>query len=163
MTDNEFKYWTFLSYSHQDNREQRPDAPDMSHRCWGNWLHDALKAFSVPPEFIGQTNSRGEIIPERIHPIFQDEHEPPEDASLSAEMRQALEQSNCLIVVCSPRSAQSPRVNEVVRYFKQLGRSRQILPIVIAGEPKARDGSQPGVSPEDECLVPALRHPVHPD
>ena len=40
MTDNENKYWAFLSYSQQDNREQRPDAPEVSRLCWGDWLHD---------------------------------------------------------------------------------------------------------------------------
>ena len=107
MTDNEYKYWAFLSYSHQDNREQRPDTPEAGRRCWGNWLHDALKTFSVPAEFVGQINGRGEIIPERIDPIFRDEPELPGDANLSADIRRALEQSLCLIVICSPRSAQS--------------------------------------------------------
>ena len=161
MTDNEFKYWAFLGYSHQDNREQRPDAPDVSRRCWGNWLHDALKTFSIPAEFVGQINGRGEIIPERIDPVFRDDQE--DDDTLSAEIRKALEQSICLIVVCSPRSAKSLHVNEAVRYFKQLGRGKHVLPIVVAGEPNASAGNKPGISPEDECFVPALRHPVQPD
>src|SRR5664280_2294199 len=116
MTDNETKYWAFLSYSHQDNREQRADTQAGSRRCWGDWLHDALKTFSIPAEFAGQINGRGEIIPERIDPIFRDEQELPEDAPLSAETRKALEQSICLLVICSPRSAQSLQVNEAVRY-----------------------------------------------
>ena len=163
MTDNENKYWAFLSYSHQDNREQRSDPPTVSHLCWGNWLLGALKTFSIPAEFAGQINGRGEIIPERIDSIFQDEPELPDNANLSAEIRQALEQSICLIVVCSPRSAKSLRVNETVRYFKQLGRGKQILPIVVAGEPNVIDGGKPDRSAEAECLVPALRHPVRPD
>jgi len=163
MTENEDKYWAFLSYSPQDNCEKRPDTQDVSRLCWGDWLHDALQTFSIPAEFIGQINGRGEIIPERIHPIFRDEQELPGDAGLSADVREALEQSRCLVVICSPRSAQSRHVNEVVRYFKQLGRGRQVLPIVIAGEPHASEGSKPGISDEDECFVPALRHPVHPE
>ena len=161
MTDTENKYWAFLSYSHQDNGEQRPDKLAVSHRCWGNWLHDALKTFSIPAEFIGQVNGRGELIPERIHPLYRDE--PDADASLSAGTRKALEQSLCLIVICSPRSAQSHRVNEAVSYFKQLGRGKYILPIVVAGEPNVSHGHTPGNSPEAECFVPALRHPVRLD
>ncbi len=160
MTDNEKKYSAFLSYSAQDNREQRAGAPVASHRCWGDWLHAALKTFSIPAEFIGQINGRGEVIPERIEPIFQDESERSEDATLSTESRQALEQSTCLVVISSPRSAQSLWVNEAVRYYKQLGRSKNILPVVIAGEPNASEGHR---SPADECFVPALRHPVLPD
>ncbi len=161
MTDNEYKNWAFLSYSPQDNREQRTDTTAAGHRCWGNWLHDALKSFSIPAEFVGQINGRGEIIPERIEPIFRDESELADESNLSAEVRTDLEQSRCLIVVCSPRSAQSRQVNEAVRYFKQLGRGQQILPIVIAGEPNASAGN-PTDNPR-ECFVPALRHPVSPD
>src|SRR5450756_534208 len=105
MTDDGNKYWAFLSFSRQDKREQRPEAQDASSLCWGDWLHDALTGFSVPADFVGQINSRAEIIPAQIHPIFRDEQELPEDASLSAEIRKALEQSICLIVVCSPRAA----------------------------------------------------------
>jgi len=163
MTDNENKYWAFLSHSHEDNREQRPGAPEVSNLCWGDWLHDALKTFSIPAEFAGQINARGEIIPERIDPIFREEQKLPEEADLGADIRKALEQSTCLIVICSPRSAASLRVNEAVRHFKQLGRGKNILPIVIAGEPNAAEGKKPGISPADECFVPALRHPVQPD
>ena len=163
MADNKFKHWAFLSYSPEDNCKQRRDTYEADRRCWGNWLHEALKQFSIPPEFVGQINGRGEIIPERIEPIFRDESELPEDASLSAEICQVLEQSRCLVVVCSPRSAQSRQMNEAVRYFKQLGRGKHILPIVVAGEPNASTGNKPGVSAADECFVPALRHPVCPD
>ena len=162
MADNEYKYCAFLSYSPQDNREQPAGSPAAGRRLWGDWLDDALKAFAIPPEFAGQINGRGEIIPERIAPVFRDESELPEGAGLSAEIRQALEQAVCLIVICSPRSAQSRQVNETVRYFKQLGRGKQILPIVVAGEPHAGTGNKPGESPADECFVPALRHPVLP-
>ena len=163
MTDNEYKYWAFLSYCHQDNREQRPGTLAGGSRCWGNWLFDALTGFIIPAEFVGQINGRGEFIPERIDPVFRDEPEQPEAAALSVEIRKALEQSICLIVICSPRSAQNLQVNEAVRYFKQLGRGNHILPIVVAGEPNAATGNQPGGSPEDECFVPALRHPVRLD
>jgi hypothetical protein len=160
MTEIENKNWAFLCYSQQDNRAHRSESPTAENLCWGDWLHAALKAFSVPAEFIGQINGRGEIIPERIEAIFRDETELPESVTLTAETRKALEQSICLIVVCSPRSAKSLHVNEAVRYFKQLGRGQQILPIVIAGEPNI---SERDAAREDECFVPALRHPVLPD
>ena len=160
MTDNEYKYWAFLNYCPQDNREPSPDTLAVGRRCWGNWLHDALKTFSIPAEFVGQINGRGEIIPERIDPIFQDESELSEAATLSADRCKALEQSRCLIVICSPRSAQSRQMNEVVRYFKQHGRGKPILPIVVAGEPHASEGNR---SSAEECFVPALCHPLSPD
>ena len=132
----------------------------MKHRCWADWLQEALRKFAIPAEFIGQVNGRGELVPERIAPIFQDPTEPADGAELTPEVRQALENSICLIVICSPHSAQSQQVNEAVRYFKQLGRGHCILPFVIAGEPHATDGDRAAA---DECFVPALRHPVLPD
>ena len=163
MTENDFTYWAFLSYSPEDNCEKRPEAPDMCCLRWGDWLHDVLATFSIPADFAGQVNARGEIIPERIDPIYQDQEAQTGNASLSESVRQALEQSKCLAVICSPRSAKSLHVNEAVRYFKQLGRGNRILSFVVAGEPNASDGSKPGKSPDDECFVPALRHPVEPD
>jgi len=163
MTENGFTYWAFLSYSQQDNCGQRPDAPELSRLCWGDWWHGELKTFSIPAVFAGQVNARGEIIPKQIDPVYQDQTEQAGNASLSENVRQALERSRCLIVICSPHSAKSLHVNEAVRYFKQLGRGSRILPVVIAGEPNAGDGHVPGRSPDEECFVPALRHPVKPD
>ncbi len=163
MTENENKYWAFLSYSEPDNRAQRADPPAAGSLCWGDWLHAALKAFSIPAEFVGQINGRGENIPERIDPVFRSEAASSAAATLSAETRTALERARCLIVICSPRSAQSEQVNEVVRYFKQLGRDKNILPVVIAGEPNVSDDHQSGDPTSAECFVPALRHPVAPD
>ena len=65
MTENDFTYWAFLSYSPEDNCEKRPEAPDMCCLRWGDWLHDVLATFSIPADFAGQVNARGEIIPER--------------------------------------------------------------------------------------------------
>lgn len=163
MTENEFTNWAFLSYSGQDNCEQRAAAPVDRCLCWGDWLHDALKDFSIPSEFVSQPNARGETIPKRIEPIFRYPSETGDNATLSENVRLALEQSKCLIVICSPRSAKDLQVNEAVRHFKQLGRGSRILPIVIAGEPNASEGNKLGKSVDDECFVPALRHPVKPD
>lgn len=163
MADIEQKFDAFLSCSPEDNRGDQADSPAAGRRGWGNWLADALQAYVIPPEFIGQINGRGEVIPERIASVFRDESELPGAAGLSAEVRHTLEQSKCLIVICSPRSAQSRQVNEVVSYFKQLGRGHQILPFVIAGTPNASNGNQPGAVGADECYVPALRHTVKSD
>lgn len=163
MTETEFKHWAFLCYSPQDNSEQRPGAVASDYLRWADRLHDALKSFVVPAEFIGQPNSRGEVIPARIDSVYQPAPTADADGHLSETERLALEHSRCLIVICSPRAAQDARVNEIVRHFKQLGRGNRILPIVIAGEPNASDGAKPGIAPDAECFVPALLHPVAAD
>ena len=98
MTGAENKYLAFLSFSSHDNRGQRaiPSPQEVSRLCWGNWLHEALKTFSIPADFVGQVNGRGEIIPDQIHPFFQDGSGQSDEAALTAEDRKALEQSLCL-------------------------------------------------------------------
>lgn len=119
------RYTAFISYRHADNTQE-------GHR-WAEWLHRALERFTVPPDLIGTPNLRGEPIRDSLYPIFRDEDELPANADLATGIRAALEVSDHLIVLCSPRSAVSPWVRKEVREFKELGRSDRIL----VGEPVA--------------------------
>ena len=154
-----FKYWAFLSDSHQDNLETRKDGQRGRIR-WAEWLHDALENYRVPAEFRDRITSTGEPMPERFFPVFQDEKELPINADLGESIRTALHESRFLIVVCSPRAAVSRYVNEEVRYFKTLGRQNRIMTLRIDGEPNASFGNKKGYTSADECFCPALRHPL---
>jgi len=156
------KYWAFVTYSHQDNREVRSTG-GKDRVCWGTWLHEALETYRVPVELVGAANVRGEVIPDRIYPVFRDEAELPTAANLGASIKEALIESRYLIVVCSPRSARSVYSNEEVRLFKALGRGNHILPVIVSGEPNASAGNKPGIDPADECFMPALLHPLATD
>ena len=68
-----------------------------------------------------------------LRPIFLDRAELPTSADLAASVREALSASRFLIVICSPAAAQSPWVNEEIRYFKSLGRGERVLALVVAG------------------------------
>src|SRR5204862_101306 len=70
---------------------------------------------------------------------------------------QALRESRYLIVICSPRSAQSRWVGEEIRTYKRLGREDRILALIVDGEPNAGDGKA-GFKTEDECFHEALRY-----
>src|SRR5438067_2096151 len=154
-----FKYWAFLSYSHQDNLETRKDG-ERGRIQWAEWLHDALENYRVPPEFRGRIAATGEPMPDRFFPVFQDEKELPINADLGESIRTALRESRFLIVVCSPRAAVSRYVNEEVRYFKTLGRQNRIMTLMVDGEPNASFGNKQGYTAADECFCPALRHPL---
>lgn len=121
------EYLAFISYRHADNRE-----PD---RCWATWLHRALETYQIPPDLVGATNLHGENVPARIYPIFRDEEEFSAEASLAPAIQDALRRSRLLIVLCSPKSVQSPYVAEEIRHFKRLGRSDRIIPVLLDGEP----------------------------
>src|SRR5947208_3243692 len=102
-----FKYWAFISYSHGDKK-------------WGDWLHRALETYVVPRKLVGTEQSAGRV-PSRLFPIFRDREELPTSADLGAHISQALERSRFLILICSPRAAQSRWVNEELLHFKRLG------------------------------------------
>lgn len=70
--------------------------------------------------------------------IFRDQSELLTSSDLGADIRQALEQSRYLIVVCSPAYEESKWCMEEIDYFRRLhGESnRCILLLLVEGEPK---------------------------
>ena len=142
----EYKYWAFISYSHQDNQ-------------WAAWLHKGLETYRVPQRLVGG-EERAFPMPKKIFPVFRDREELPTSADLGQQINLALRQSRYLIVICSPRSATSLWVNEEIKYFKALGRENQVLAVIVDGEPNAADKPD---CPLPECFPPALRYRIGPD
>jgi len=140
------RYRAFISYSHRD-------------KAWAGWLHRALETYAVPKRLVGQATAFGEI-PARLAPIFRDRDELASATDLGRKVNEALAQSESLLVICSPHSASSRWVNEEVLAFKRLGRSERIFCLMVDGEPGASE--LPGRAAE-ECLAPALRHPLGAD
>ena len=62
----------------------------------------------------------------------------------------ALEDSETLVVLCSPAAARSAYVNGEIETFQRLNREGRIFPVIASGEPESGD-------PETECFPPALR------
>lgn len=151
----DFKYWAFISYRHADNKQEG--------RQWATWLHQQIETYEVPRDLVGTTNERGDVIPDRIFPVFRDEEELPADADLASPIYRALDTSRFLIVICSPQAAGSTYVGNEIGYFKQIGKSDRVLAVIIKGEPNASwdTGKQKaGISPDAECFPESLRHPV---
>src|SRR6266550_8301873 len=149
------RYAVFLSYRHADNKEPG--------RQWATWLHQLLENYEIPSDLAGTTNSSGEVIPASLYPVFRDEEELPADADLTRNIRQALENSALLVVICSPRTVESRFVAEEIRYFKELGKADHILALMIDGEPNAAEDSAKqtaGLTAEMECLPEPLRRGV---
>ncbi len=149
------RYAVFLSYRHADNKEPG--------RQWATWLHQMLENYEIPADLVGTTNSSGEVIPASLYPVFRDEEELPADADLTRNIRQALENSTLLVVICSPRAVRSRFVGEEIRYFKELGKSDRILALMIDGEPNSSEDSAKqtaGLKADMECLPEPLRRGV---
>src|SRR5580658_1132568 len=140
MPPEGFKYRAFLSYSHHDRRV-------------AEWLHRSIENYRIPKPLIGSAGRDGPI-PERLFPVFRDRDELRTSPDLSLSLREALNQSANLIVVCSRAAAASRWVNEEIAYFKQIGRSDRIHALIVEGTP-----TDPASSP----FPPALRFEVATD
>lgn len=141
------RYHCFLSYRHADNRAEG--------RQWATWLHQRIETYEVPVELVGTQNARGVILPSRIFPVFRGEEELPADADLSEPISQALQNSETLLVLCSPGAATSRFVSEEIVRFKSLGRKDRVLAAILSGGPNAMAS---GVnSGHAECFPQALR------
>ena len=132
---DQFKYAVFVSYSHADSR-------------WARWLHGKLEAFRRP-----DASGRFGNADRPLAPSFIDRSEFATSADLPATTERALRDSRALVVICSPRSARSRWVDKEIRFFKQLGRSDRIFPLIVEGEPFAED-------PAHECFPRSLKHRV---
>lgn len=140
------KYWAFLSYSHRD-------------AAWANWLHQALESYRPPRDMIGTRTPRG-VVPARLTPVFRDREELASATDLGAEIREALRQSACQIVICSANAARSRWVNEEILAYKRLGREDRILCLIVDGEPNASDDPAQTLP---ECFPAALRFRLNAD
>lgn len=129
------RYRAFISYSHEDE-------------AWAAWLHRALESYRIPKHLVGRPGRHGPV-PRRLHPVFRDREDLASAAHLSEPIRRALEDSDALIVVCSPAAAASQWVNEEIRQFRSLGREGDIHCLIVDGDPQSEDVSQ-------QCFPPAL-------
>lgn len=73
----------------------------------------------------------------KLH-IFRDREEFPTSSDLGNDIHKALEESEFLILICSPEYLQSKWCREELVYFRKLhgNTNRNILPILVAGEPQ---------------------------
>ena len=131
------RYKAFISYSHADE-------------AWATWLHKALEAYRVPTKLVGRESPVG-AIPKKLFPIFKDRDELASAHQLGSELEKALHDSASLIVLCSPRAAQSKWVNEEIKLYKAMGRAERVFCLIVDGEPGDADR---------ECFPEAARFQV---
>lgn len=132
MDTTDKKYFAFISYKREDE-------------WWAKWLQRKLEHYKLPSNLNGRTD-----LPKEIRPIFRDKSDLA-GGVLADEINNALANSKYLIVICSPRAAQSEWVGKEVQTFIDLGRTDKIIPFIIGGIAHAQ-------TPEDECFPLALRN-----
>jgi hypothetical protein len=131
----QFRFRAFVSYSHRDQKTAL-------------WLHKALENYRIPKDLHGSPGRDGPI-PKQLFPIFRDRDELSSSSDLSLSIREALDASACLIVLCSPAAARSRWVNQEIITFIKLGRRDRIHTLIVDGDPAA-------MSDDERCFPPAL-------
>ena len=129
--EGRYDYYAFISYKREDEE-------------WAKWLQHKLEHYRLPSNLNGRTD-----LPREIRPVFKDTSE-LNPGNLPQQIHDALDGSKFLIVVCSPRSAQSEWVNKEVSTFIEMGRTKRIIPFIIEGTAFSKDAA-------DECFPQALR------
>ena len=116
---NEYRYLAFISYKREDEK-------------WAKWLHHKLEHYKLPTS-IRKINPS---LPDRVRPVFMDTTDLA-GGVLEIAIKEAIQSSKYLIVICSPRAAQSPWVCKEVQEFIDSGREECIIPFIIDGEPNS--------------------------
>ena len=106
-------YFAFISYKREDEK-------------WAIWLQHKLEHYHLPTSVRKENPS----LPQSIRPVFKDTSELAAGV-LADEIYEALDNSKYLIVICSPRAAQSKWVGKEVQTFIDMGRSDKIIPFIM--------------------------------
>ncbi len=122
------EYFVFISYSSFDNE-------------WAIWLRHELEHYHLPASFNGRNDVR-----DNLRKVFRDRDELSAGPEWDEQVKKALDDTNNLIVICSPHSAKSVAVNKEIEIFIALGKEDYIFPFIVEGD-----------KPED-CFPQALKH-----
>ena len=130
---NRYTYYAFISYTGKDEK-------------WARWLQKNLESYRMPSSLLKENPE----LPSSIRPVFWYKTD-LSGTNLSAALEKELCSSRYLIVVCSPDSARSEWVNDEVECFIRQGRTDQIIPFIVSGNPDSSHS-------DSYCFVPALRN-----
>ncbi|MDX0852719.1 TIR domain-containing protein [Sinorhizobium medicae] len=117
-----YRYRAFISYSSSD-------------RSVAEKLQRSLESYRIPKPLRRSGIHRNG----RISPIFRDRSDLKASADLGQTIREALESSEYLIVLCSPAAANSQWVAREISFFKELARSDNIIAVIVRGVPAVND------------------------
>lgn len=133
MDTQQYTYYAFISYQRKDEK-------------WAKWLQRKLENYKLPVANAKDTSDKKS---KYIRPVFRDKTDltagPLPDA-----LKEALNQSRYLIVICSPNAVQSPWVNDEINTFVNADRTKYIIPFIVDGEPYSDDKAK-------ECFPDALK------
>lgn len=112
-------YNAFISYRHCE-----PDATIAGR------IQRQLEHFRVPSAIAKKTGIK------KIDRVFRDKEELPLCSNLGDDIADALENSDFLILICSPRTKESAWVTREVELFLQTHGVEKVLTVLVEGEPQ---------------------------
>ena len=112
-------YDAFISYSHSE-----PDS-FVAER-----LHSMLEHYHISRKLQEISGKK------KISRVFRDREELPLSSDLGSNIRQALENSEYLIVICSPRAVRSDWVQREITTFLETHEKDKVLTLLVEGEPE---------------------------
>ena len=115
-----YQYTAFISYRHVS-----PDA-DIAKK-----LHTLIETYAIPKDVQKKTGKK------KMGRVFRDQEELPLSNDLGGDIYRALDNSEWLIVICSPRYLESKWCNAELDYFLSLGRRDHVLSLIVDGEKAA--------------------------
>ncbi len=128
MDSSSHTYNAFISYSRRDERSAKN-------------IESFLEGYKIPKSFRSGTNSGFKI--------FRDVYD-IEMGELSDQIKRGLDESEFLIVLCSPNSYKSEYVSKEIRIFGEKNGPEKILPILVSGRPNSE------VTADDRIQDPAF-------
>jgi len=129
---DKFRYRGFISYSRADEG-------------FAKKLHRALEKFTLPNKDGNHSTGR----------FFRDEDELSGGNDVGATLKGALSESEALIIICSPNSAQSFWVNKEIEYYCSLHEDPKVIPCIVSGTPGG--DLEASSEAQRECFPPILR------
>jgi WD40 repeat protein len=138
MSDGGKRYRAFISYSQKD-------------KAVAKRLHQALQTWRAPKGVPAEGLAPGR----KLGAFFRDEEEMGSADSLGAALEGAIDDSEHLIVVASPASAQSKWVGAEIRRFKRRPGAK-VFAVIARGNPGSGDL-------KTECFHDALKEKIGPD
>ncbi|MEA3065061.1 MAG: hypothetical protein QOJ27_1507 [Sphingomonadales bacterium] len=115
------RFRAFVSYSHADAAVARR-------------LQRRLETYRIPRRLADRIAPIGAAAG-RVGPVFRDREDLPASGDLSEAVKDALAQSQALIVLCSPEAAQSRWVAREIELFRALHPVRPVLAALMRGGP----------------------------
>lgn len=113
-----YSWFAFISYKSEDLK-------------WAWWLKKKLHDYRLPAKICREHHFKQKP----ANPSFLDKTD-IQAGNLSTELKRQIDDSENLIVICSPRSAESKYVGEEIEWFTRNGRIKNMFLFIIESDPK---------------------------